>query len=456
LDSKGRLKILLADDEKTIRVTLSDDLRAAGYEVVDVGHGDDALRSIEEEIFDCVITDVRMPGVDGHTILKRAKEIRPETEVIVITGFGTVESAVDAMRSGAYNYILKPFLNSDVLLCVDRIARMKELREDNRLLKERLDRLGKGNEGVVGTSRAMLEVMKTVRSVAGTGASVLIEGESGTGKEVIAREIHLDSERRAGPFVAVSCGALPENLLETELFGHEKGAFTDAKRVKKGRFELAHSGTIFLDDVDDIPLSFQVKLLRAIQEREITRVGGERTISVDIRVISATKQDLRNLIVEKRFREDLYYRLNVVPILLPPLRERKDDIPLLVRHFIVLHSPEGRDYDVKPEVMESLMRYNWKGNVRELENAVERAIVLAGKARFLKKEHLLRLSDRFRCVPEVTAPTVTLKEAVMREERRHIIEVLRQTSGHRAQAAMILGISRKSLWEKLRDYNIEV
>ncbi len=449
-----KLRVLLADDEKTIRVTLGDDLRAAGHAVSDVGHGDDALRLVENEAFDLVITDIRMPGTDGLTLLKKVKTVRPETEVIVITGFGTVESAVDAMRQGAYNYILKPFLNSDILLSVERVATLHGLQARNRHLLAQLGKMA-GIENVVGTSKGMQDVLKTVRSVAKSSASVLIDGESGTGKEVIARTIHMNSDRRDQEFVAVSCGALPESLLETELFGHEKGAFTDARKERKGRFELADGGTIFLDDIDDVELSTQVKLLRALQEREIVRVGGEKTIKVDIRVISATKRDLRELMQTGAFREDLFYRLNVVPIALPPLRDRGEDIPLLVSHFIDLHAATDRKYEVKPEVMDALMRYTWPGNVRELENAVERAIVLAGEGRFLKKDHFLKLSERFKTAVEVPNPKITLKEAVMKAERGHIIEVLKSTGGHRAQAAMILGISRKSLWEKLRDYNIE-
>jgi DNA-binding NtrC family response regulator len=454
LGNTTRLKILLADDEKTIRVTLGDDLRDAGHDVDDVGHGDDALRAVEAGGYDLVITDIRMPGADGHEILKRTKEVRPETEVIIITGFGTIESAVEAMRQGAYNYILKPFLNTDLLILVERIDRLKGLREDNRRLMDQLGKMA-GIENVVGTSRAMQDVLKSVRNVAKSSASVLIEGESGTGKEVIARTIHMNSDRRDEPFVAVSCGALPETLLETELFGHEKGAFTDARKERKGRFELASGGTIFLDDIDDVEPATQVKLLRTLQEREIVRVGGEKTIKVDIRLISATKRDLQELMQEGKFREDLFYRLNVVPIQLPPLRDRQEDIPLLVDHFIKLQAPKGRKYELKPDVMEALVRYAWPGNVRELENSVERAIVLAGEARFLKKENLLKLSDRFKTAAEVSAPKTTLKEIVMRAEREHIIETLKTTGGHRAQAAMILGISRKSLWEKLRDYNIE-
>lgn len=458
MKSQYSLRILLADDEKTIRITLGDDLRAAGHDVTDVGRGDDALEALEERIFDLVITDIRMPGADGHKILKRAKEIRAETEVIVITGFGTIESAVDAMRVGAFNYILKPFLNSDIILSIEKITRLKSLTEDNRRLKEQLGKL-EGKESVVGTSREMQKVLKTVRDVARSSASVLIVGESGTGKEVIARTIHLNSERREMEFVAVSCGALPESLLEAELFGHEKGAFTDAHKARKGRFELAAGGTIFLDDIDDMPLAMQVRLLRAIQEREIVRVGGERTIKVDIRVISATKRDLRELMLSGKFREDLFYRLNVVPVLLPPLKNRKEDIALLIDHFVGLFSTGQRNYEIKPEVMDALLKYPWPGNVRELENSVERAIVLAGESRFLKKEHLLGLGERFKEGSEASRfekeRFKSLKEVALEAERKHIKEVLSATGGRRARTATILGISRKNLWEKLKDYGIE-
>ena len=458
MKSQYSLKILLADDEKTIRITLGDDLRAAGHDVTDVGRGDDALEALSERIFDLVITDIRMPGADGHQILKKAKEVRADTEVIVITGFGTIESAVDAMRAGAFNYILKPFLNSDIILSIEKIIRLKSLKEDNRRLKEQLGKL-EGKEAVIGTSREMQKVLKTVRDVARSTASVLIVGESGTGKEVIARTIHLNSERRENEFVAVSCGALPESLLEAELFGHEKGAFTDAHKARKGRFELAAGGTIFLDDIDDMQLPMQVRLLRAIQEREIVRVGGERTIKVDIRVISATKRDLRELMLTGKFREDLFYRLNVVPVHLPPLRNRKDDIPLLINHFTSLFTAANRAYEVKPAVMDTLMSYPWPGNVRELENAVERAIVLAGESRFLKKEHLLGIAERFKEGSEATPLDKqrfkTLKEVALEAERKYIKEVLSATGGRRARTATILGISRKNLWEKLKDYGIE-
>jgi DNA-binding NtrC family response regulator len=451
---KKKMKILLADDEKTIRITLGDDLKAAGHEVLDVGHGSDALQLVEEQTFDLVITDIRMPGADGVEILKKTKTLHRDTAVIVITGFGTIESAVEAMRLGAYHYILKPFLNKDILLYVEKIAQVKQLEEDNRRLKDRLGKLA-GIDGLVGNSRKMQDVLKVIRTVAKSAASVLIKGESGTGKEVIARTIHLNSLRPNEKFIAISCGALPASLLESELFGHEKGAFTDAHKMRKGWFELADGGTIFLDDIDDMPLETQVKLLRTIQEREIVRVGGERALKVDFRIIAATKKDLQEMMTKGEFREDLFYRLNVVPIDLPPLRQRTEDIPLLVAHFISIYGTGAQEFEVKPEVMDALMRYPWPGNVRELENAVERAIVLAGASKYLKKEHLLKPSTQFKTAAAIPVKPQTLKEAVYDAERIHIKEVLRVTGGHKAQAANILGISRKNLWEKLRDYNIE-
>jgi len=455
MKQKKPLKILLADDEKSIRITLGDDLRAEGHEVVDVGHGADALQCVEEQKFDAIITDIRMPGVDGHDILKRAKELQPDTEVIMITGFGAVESAVEAMRLGAYHYILKPFLNKDIIICIEKISQVKKLEEDNRRLKERLGKLA-GIEGLVGTSREMMDIVKVIKTVASSAASVLIHGESGTGKEVVARTIHLNSPRAEKNFVAISCGAIPASLLESELFGHEKGAFTDAHKSRIGRFEQADDGTIFLDDIDDMPMETQVKLLRTLQEREIVRVGGDKALKVDFRIITATKRNLQEMMNEQAFREDLFYRLNVVPIEIPPLRQRSEDIPLLVEHFITQCSPEDGVYKVKPEVMSALVKYPWPGNVRELENAVERAIVLAGDSKYLKKENFIRPSDDFKTASLVSNKPQSLKEAVFEAERAHIKDTLRLTGGHKAQAASLLGISRKSLWEKIRDYNIEI
>ncbi len=447
------MKILLVEDEETIAVTLGDDLRAAGHDVRHTPDGKEACQILRGEVFDCVITDMRLPGADGMHVLRAAKESRPETEVLVMTAFATVEAAVDAIRSGADDYIQKPFLNDAVLERLKRISRFRALLEENRQLKEDLQG-NQGLPGVIGLSRVMQDVCKVVRTVAGTDASVLIEGESGTGKECIAQAIHALSRRAEHPFVALSCGALPDTLLETELFGHEKGAFTDAARQRRGRFELADKGTMFLDDIDDMPMPTQVKLLRVLQERQFERVGGERTLQVDIRVVSATKKSLLDLVREGKFREDLYYRLNVVPIKLPPLREREGDVPLLVQHFI-RKLGESRRYTVKTDVLEAMSKYPWPGNVRELENHVAQAIAMAGTSRVLRKEHLLPVDKTRRAALEPPMELTSLREAMVETERQHLSKVLKAVGGHRTKAASVLGISRKVLWEKLKDYGIE-
>ena len=445
------LEVLLVDDEETIRVTLHDDLVAAGHRVTAVADGAEALRLVEKGIYDVVVSDIRLPGVEGTQLLARVKQLRPATEVILMTGYGTIESAVEALRAGAYHYVVKPFLNDDIVAHVRRIAEIKAMAEDNARLREKLDREGFGS--VIGRSRVMQEVVKTVRTVAKSDASVLIEGESGSGKEVIARAIHDASARAKGPFVPLSCASLPETLIEAELFGHEAGSFTDAKKLRRGRFELAQAGTLFLDDIDDLKLEVQVKLLRAIETRKIERVGSERLLDVDIRLLCATKRDLRELVESGEFRQDLFFRINVVTVKLPPLRDRPEDVPLLVEHFMRVHGG-GRPYEIKPETIEELVRYPWPGNVRELRHAVERAIALAGEGRFLKREHLIQPSDEFRSGTKISTRVPTLKEVVEDAEKEHMKSVLKLTRGHRAQAAKLLGITRKNLWEKLRDYGL--
>jgi DNA-binding NtrC family response regulator len=447
------MKVLLVEDEEIIAVTLADDLREHGHDVTHTADGADAVRILEDSVFDCVITDVRLPGADGIAVLRAAKRARPDTEVLVMTAFATVESAVDAMREGADDYIQKPFLNQTLIERLDRIGEFRALLDENRKLRE--DLKGEhGLPGIVGNSRAMRDVFKVVRTVAGNDASVLITGESGTGKECVAKALHNLSARAERPFVALGCGALPETLLETELFGHEKGAFTDAGKQRKGRFELADGGTLFLDDIDDMPLSVQVKLLRVIQEREFERVGGEQTLSVDIRVISATKVSLLELVKQGKFREDLYYRLNVVPLNLPPLRDRDGDVPLLVQHFL-RRLGDRRRYTIKTDVLEAMAKYTWPGNVRELENHVAQAIAMAGSSRVLKKEHLLPVDKTRRAALNPAENLPSLREILVQAERKHLEKVLRSVGGHRTKAASVLGISRKVLWEKLKDYGIE-
>ncbi|MCA8950553.1 MAG: sigma-54-dependent Fis family transcriptional regulator [Planctomycetes bacterium] len=451
----GPMRILLVEDEQTIAITLKDDLEARGYEVEHAADGKVAIGLLGKQSFDVVITDVRLPGAGGMEVLAAAKQARPDTEVLVMTAYATVQHAVEAMQAGADDYIQKPFLNDQVVERLERIRRYRTLLSENAQLREQLDsEHGQGLPGVVGQSRAMQAVIKTVRTVAPTDASVLIEGQSGTGKERIARAIHKLSRRADKPFVALSCGALPETLLETELFGHEKGAFTDAQRQRRGRFEMADGGTIFLDDIDDMPMSVQVKLLRVLQEREFERVGGESLVEVDIRVVAASKVPLVEHVRAGKFREDLFYRLNVVPVVLPPLAEREGDLPLLVRH-LVDKLGGGRRYTVKTDVLEAMSNYSWPGNVRELENRVAQAIAMSGGATVLKKEHLLPVDKTRRAALEPPTRLETLREVLVEAERKHLEAVLRAVGGHRTKAASVLGISRKVLWEKLRDYGIE-
>ncbi|MBK8101246.1 MAG: sigma-54-dependent Fis family transcriptional regulator [Planctomycetes bacterium] len=449
------MQILLVEDEQTIAITLQDDLEGAGYEVTHVADGAAAVTLLSQRAFDLVITDMRLPGADGLQVLAAAKRARPATEVIMMTAYATVEQAVEAMRLGADDYIQKPFVNEHVLERIARIGKFRALLHENQRLREELKSSeGQGLPGVIGRSRAMQDVFKVVRTVASTEASVLIEGESGTGKERIARAIHQLSPRREKPFVALSCGALPDTLLETELFGHEKGAFTDAQRQRRGRFEMADGGSIFLDDIDDMPMSVQVKLLRVLQEREFERVGGESLIRVDIRVIAATKVPLLQHVRAGKFREDLYYRLSVVPIRLPPLRERDGDLPQLVQHFVEKIGG-GRLFTVKTDVLEAMAQYSWPGNVRELENHVAQAIAMAGGATVLRKEHLLPVDKTRRAALEPPTQLRPLRDVLVEAEREHLKRVLAGVGGHRTKAASVLGISRKVLWEKLKDYGIE-
>jgi DNA-binding NtrC family response regulator len=447
------LKILLADDEKTIRLTLGDDLEASGHQVTAVDDGREAAACLEKDAFDVLITDIKMPGLTGIELLDLVKQKSPETEAILITGFGTIESAVEAMKLGAYDYILKPFLNEKIVAQVEKIERLMRLTEENVRLREELkDR--RGFDDLVGKSKKMHEIFGLIETLRDNDSYIMIQGETGTGKELIAQAIHRHSRRKSKPLIILSCSQFPETLLEDELFGHEKGAFTDARETKIGRFERAQGGTIFLDDIDDMTLPTQVKLLRILQEKKFERLGGTETISLDIRVISATKVDLEKAVADGVFREDLYYRLNVVKITLPPLRDRAEDIPLLAEHFVHIFSG-GRDFQIPPPALEAMLNYPWPGNVRELENAVERAIALAGRARHLKKEHLIRPSLSQSKVVAHLRDLRALREVVGEAEMLHIKNVLKHTQGQKGKAAEILSISRKNLWEKMREYEIE-
>ncbi|MFT7669072.1 MAG: two-component system response regulator AtoC [Planctomycetota bacterium] len=447
------MRVLLADDEITISVTLSDALVEAGFEVVTAADTSAALAALEAEEIDIVLTDIRMPGAGGMAVLERSMELDAARPVIIMTGFAAMEDASKAVSLGAKFYLQKPFRNDSMVTLVETYSRMRSLEQENRSLRQRLGGVGEFAQ-IIGNSPAMLKVFERVRKVAPTEATVLIEGESGTGKERIALALHNLSLRSEGAFIAISCAALPESLLEAELFGYEKGAFTDARKERRGRFELADGGTIFLDDIDDMPLATQVKLLRVIQERSIERLGAEDSRTIDIRVLAATKVPLRQHVRDGKFRDDLFYRINVVPVHLPPLRERDGDVPALVRFLIGRHGA-GREYSVSGSTMRALERHSWPGNVRELENAVQRGIALAGADAELALEDMLTPDNRWRGATEVQEEVLPLREVLRTREIEHIERALQLTGGHRAQTADVLGISRKVLWEKMRDHSIE-
>ncbi|MCC7013716.1 MAG: sigma-54-dependent Fis family transcriptional regulator [Planctomycetes bacterium] len=446
------MRILLAEDEITIVVTLRDSLEDAGHVVLHAPDTKGALSILEADDPDVVLTDIRMPGEGGMAVLKRSVELDPRRPVILMTGYGTIDQAVEAMRIGATNYVQKPFRNESIVKMIGTLSRVRDLERENAALKAQL-RTQSVFQGFVGSSPAMRAVFDRIKTVAPTDATVLIEGESGTGKECVARALHGASTRAEGPFVAISCAALPETLLEAELFGHERGAFTDARKEKRGRFELADGGTIFLDDIDDMPLSMQVKLLRVLQERKFERLGGESTRSINIRVVAATKVSLREHVRAGKFREDLFYRINVVPIALPPLRERTGDVPLLVAHMLERHGG-GRRFGVSTPTMNALERYAWPGNVRELENSVQRAIALCPPSGELALADLVPLDPRWRGAMEVAGEVRPLREVMKEFEKQHVERALEKTGRHRSQTAELLGISRKVLWEKMRDFGL--
>ncbi len=448
-------RILVVDDEKNYLVVLDALLSEAGYDVLTAAGGARALAVLEEEEPDLMITDMRMPRLSGLELMAQVKQMHPDLPVIVMTAFGTVENAVEAMKLGAVDYIMKPFENQELLLTVEKALKLRRLVAQNRLLKEDASR-GRGFGSIVGDSRPMRQVFELVEKVAATKATVLITGESGTGKELIARAIHQRSPRAEEPFVPVNCMALSETLLESELFGHEKGAFTGAVGRRKGRFELADKGTLFLDEVGEIAPSLQVKLLRVLQERTFERVGGNQPLSVDVRIVAATNRDLARAVASGQFREDLFYRLNVVRLELPPLRERKEDLPALVAHFVRRYAAEvGRTAPgVSPEAMQVIYDYAWPGNVRELENALERAVIMAGAE---IRPHDLPLEVR-PAAAEVCAPDLpqdmSINQAVEDLERRMILRALEAADGVAAHAAEALGLTKSNLAYKMKKYGL--
>jgi len=438
--------ILLIEDEKIMRVTIEDALVAAGYDVVSFDNGGDALDAFRKTSFDIVVTDVRLPDTDGLAILR---EIAPanHAQVIVMTAFGAIKDAVEAMKLGAFDYITKPFSLDEFLILIERAIEVKRLKDENIRLKKDLSKCY-CFPNIIGEGEGMKKVFALMDKVSVSDATVLILGESGTGKELVATTIHYQSNRKDKPLIKVNCAAMPEGLIESELFGHEKGAFTGAIKRKPGRFELAHGGTLFLDEIGDIPLSTQAKLLRVLQEKTLERVGGTDTLNVDVRIIAATNRNLEEEVKKGAFREDLYYRLNVIPVTLPPLRDRKEDIPYLLDYFLG-KCKTGGNVRFSKDALEALMAYDYPGNIRELANIVERGVTLSGPEEIGRDDLPASLSRR------KTDLHVSLANVAAEAEREHIIRILKSTSRNRTKAAEILGISRKTLWEKMKAYEIE-
>jgi len=440
-----KISILVVDDELSIRESLSGWLQQDGYEVESAADGPTALAKAQETHYDIMLLDVKMPRMDGITVLKKLRESNADTAVVVMTAHGAIQDAVEAMKLGAHDYLLKPFDLEEMSLIIEKLVQVQTLAMENLILKDRVATISRF-ENLVGQSPPMLQLFETIVDVAQSDATVLLTGETGTGKELVARSIHAQSPRCYGPFIAINCGAFTEHLLESELFGHEKGAFTDASYTKKGRLEMAHGGTLFLDEVGDISIKMQIDLLRVLETREFTRVGGTVLLHSDFRVIAATHQDLQEGIRKKTFRQDLYYRLNVIHVQVPPLRERPEDIPLLAQHFLRRYATEtNKKVDsIHPEALEAMRRYSWPGNVRELENALERAVVV-GKGRQLKPADL-----PFVVGAEEEVAGLSLEDM----ERRYIAQVLASAKGHISNAAKVLRINRTTLYHKIKKYGL--
>jgi two-component system response regulator AtoC len=452
--------ILVADDDASIRSLLKQLLSDEGYSVVEATTGTEVVEKVKDTNPDLVIMDVRMPELDGIEALSKLMVSSPKTSVLIMTAFGSSNNAIRAMELGAFDYITKPFELDKISHTVRRVIEYRDLTSEVQVLRDEISSLVQ-TERIVGNSPAMQEVYKTVGKVAKADATVLITGESGTGKELVAEALHYNSNRRSGPIVKVSCAALPETLLEAELFGHEKGSFTGAMTQRRGRFEMADKGTILLDEIGEMSLPMQTKLLRVLQERKIERVGSSLPIKVDIRIICATNKDLQRQVEQQKFREDLFYRLNVINIHMPPLRDRKEDIPALVEHFLAKHrySATAQPAAISEEALKRLMEYEWPGNVRELENVVERAVVLSRGQIITSRE--LPFGDHEagdheeEGGDEVSVEKSYFKKAVAQFEKDMIMKALRDANGNRSKAAEMLGIYRRLLYAKIKEYALE-
>jgi len=458
MNENTKITIHVIDDEPIIHDVLGQLLQSEGYQTEISASGAEALPKLQHQKFDLTLLDLLMPGLDGLEVLKQIKRIDPEALVIIITAYASVESALTAMKMGAYDYIQKPFKNDELLMTISRALEHRRLQLENLRLQDELKKKF-SFENIIGKSRPMLNVFELIKAAAPTRSTLLIQGESGTGKELVARAIHTNSDRAGHPFVVVNSGSLPPDLLESHLFGHVKGAFTGAVADKKGLFEAADRGTIFFDEISSISLETQVKLLRVMQDREFMRLGGTKTIKVDVRIIAATNTDLEELIEQKAFRKDLYYRLNVIKIELPPLRARKEDIPLLVRHFIDIYKQENNKEieGVSEEVMKILMDYNWPGNVRELENVLERAVVL-NQSKIITREALPAfLTDGSRSAfKELGEDSLNFKQRTLDYQKQLILTALKKSNGIQKQAASLLGLKPTTLNEMIKRLKIDI
>lgn len=451
-------KILIIEDEPTMRLGMAHLLSSSGYTVRTCEDGAEGLSEMEKGNFDLIITDLKLPKYNGLEILNRSKRISPETGVIIITAYAEVKTAVQAIKDGAFDYIAKPFSNEELLITIERFMKFRNLKAELNRLKESVS-CKTGFENLIGVSPSMRDVFDRIESIAKTDVPVLIQGESGTGKELVANAIHNLSLRKDKPYIKINCAAIPENLFESELFGHGKGAFTGATEARKGKFEIASGGSIFFDEIGDMPMSLQAKLLRVIEDHTITPLGSNESIKVDVRGIYATSKNLKDCVTAGTFREDLFYRINVVPITIPPLRSRKEDIPYLIEHFLKYFGDKyGKPkLKVTPSAYNALLSYNYPGNVRELKHAIERAVLLSKNGLIDNKN----LPEEFSS-PEVagvqtnTAPNnITLRASTMSLEKQMIMNALKETGGRKIEAAKKLGISRKVLWKKLKEHNID-
>ncbi|MGO9372796.1 MAG: sigma-54-dependent transcriptional regulator [Syntrophobacteraceae bacterium] len=452
-------RILIADDEPLTLELIVERLQAEGYEVETVSGGREAIEAAKKSSFKVVLTDLSMPDMDGMQVLAHFVQNYPETPAIVLTGFGTIETAVEAMRRGAYDYLSKPANPDEIVLTLKRAIEHKDLKEENVALRyqileqHRLERL-------IGQSAPMHHLYRIIKRVAKTDSTVLVTGESGTGKELIANAIHDQSPRREMPFVPINCGAIPEELLESELFGHEKGAFTGAFKERRGRFELANKGTVFLDEIGEMSPKLQVKLLRFLQETKFQRIGGSRTVEVDVRILAATNKDLERAVAENEFREDLFYRLNVIPIHVPPLRERDGDIALLIQHFLKQHCLKKNipQKQMSAAAIESFEQYDWPGNVRELQNVIERLVILTDTDEIQIHDLPKRMQAAQKAEPrhiELGEDGINLKETLDDLENRLILDALQRSGGVKNKAAKLLGLNRTTLIEKMKKKQID-